>query len=136
MKKYFLILLIFVIWIGCNTHADNDPQQLRLFFTYPKTIQPDIQRFDVYYWQGDNPAVYDTSALALISTVDPASFTSEDDSMYHYLSDYFTVVYNYVGAGAKAVNDSGQVSDFGASSIHSYWQFFIPPAPEASKVVR
>lgn len=136
MTKLILVLLIFIVWMGCDTQAENDPQQLRLYFEYPKIVQPEIDRFDIYWWQGDDPVVYDSTMLTLISTVDPDSFFTENDSMYIYYSDNHTVVLNYVGAGSKAANDSGQVSRFSITEIHTYWQFFRPPAPISGKITR
>jgi len=113
------LLLIFLFIIGCNLQGDNDPKFLKL--VWDSNVEPDVTHYEVFFWQGDDTLSWSIPNMALYESVNQAP-----DSV---VSSSYTITYNYIRGGAKAVDNQGLKSDMGLSRFYSYAEFFAPSSP-------
>lgn len=127
MKKLILLFISILLIAGCDVHGDNDPLDLRVVWD-PNPPDQGVTRYEVYWWQGDDTTSWNISYMSMIDTVSHA----DEDSL---VSPPFTVTFNFLKSGVKAVNDNG-VSDMGLTRFYSYFEFEEPSIPENIRVIR
>jgi hypothetical protein len=117
-----MILTAFVFGrSGCDIDGDNAPVNVKLVLDANDPAEQVI-RYEIYWWQGD-----DTTSTVLQKV---SESLATPDSI---VSNYYRITYNYVKAGAVAVNNQAR-SEMGVSRIYSYFEFQGPQKPENLRI--
>ena len=124
--KYIILILLLILWAGCDLPADNDPKNVIVI--WDANPEPDLSHYEFYFWQSDDSSNWSISNLQYLYDV-PHSFTADS-----IMSDTLTVTLNYFAAGAIAVDSSGLRSDMGYSEIWLYSDLFAPGPPKNIRI--
>jgi hypothetical protein len=124
--RYFLSILLLILWVGCELPADNDPKNVIVI--WDANPEPDLSHYEFYFWQSSDSTTWSLSNLQYLYDV-PHTFIVDS-----IMTDSISITLDYFAAGAIAVDSAGNKSDMGYSDIWKYYQTFGPSPPESIRI--
>ena len=125
MKKFFILL--FAIIIGCSVYGDNEPKAVKVSWI-PNPEEQNVIHYEIYWWQGDDTLSWSIPNMSYVGLV---AHQVGADTLWH---TGYIFSYDYIRAGAIAVNINSVKSGTGLSNFEYYHLLFGPSAPNVGRV--
>ena len=122
-----VLILMFAVVVGCSVYGDNEPRGVKVSWDQ-NSDNEGVTHYEVYWWQGDDTLSWNIPSTNYVGDV--PHIAGADTAFY----SGYQFSYNYIRAGAIAVDGLGRKSTMGLSDFESYHYLFGPSAPANLKI--